>query len=136
MTNNCISIYQKELKVETSFLELRCKQVINVIDGRLLGHIIDVIIDIRSSKILGLVVPGNKGILNIFKSSEEIYIPYCNICKIGQDTILVELNNLPMSKRERRSTRILAKEKPIEESAIDLKSFQSKSIVEEDEFVN
>ena len=30
--------------------------------------------------------------MSIFKGSEDLFIPYQNVCKIGQDVILVELN--------------------------------------------
>lgn len=79
--------------METSFCELKAKEVINVVDGKQLGHIIDLVFDTQYGKILGLVVPGEKSGWNIFKSVEDIFIPYNNICKIGYDCILVELFN-------------------------------------------
>ena len=79
---------------ECSFLELRCKEVINVVDGKRLGHIIDVIFDMQTAKITGLIVPGNKSFWNVFKGGTEIFIPFTQICKIGDDTILVELYGL------------------------------------------
>ena len=85
--------------METSFLDLRCKEVINIIDGRLLGHIVDMVIDIRTSRVTGLVVPVSKGFFNLFKPTSEIFIPYKNICKIGDDVILVEMFNLPQVKK-------------------------------------
>lgn len=75
----------------SSFLELRCKEVVNVVDGRKLGHIIDIVFDLPTGQITGLVVPGDKTFWNVFKSGGEIFIPYTQICKIGDDTILVEL---------------------------------------------
>jgi len=79
---------------ECSFLELRCKEVVNVVDGKRLGHIIDVVFDLQTAKITGLVVPGNKSFWNVFKGGTEIFIPFTQICKIGDDTILVELYGL------------------------------------------
>ena len=78
--------------VETSFCELRAKSVINVVDGSLLGHICDIVLEICTGHILGFVVPCSRGFFHIFKSVEEIFIPYHNVCKIGKDVILVELN--------------------------------------------
>jgi len=78
--------------LEISFSELRTKIVVNLIDGKRLGNVIDLIFDECSAKILGVIVPGVKGISSIFKSREDIFIPYHNICKIGQDTILVDLS--------------------------------------------
>lgn len=77
--------------METSFLELRCKEVINVVDGTRLGHIVDIVFDLPSGQICGIVVPGNKTIFSFLKGSNDLFIPFKQICKIGADTILVEL---------------------------------------------
>ncbi len=76
--------------MEISFSELREKTVVNLVDGKRMGHIIDVVIEQNSAKILGVVVPGVK--TTIFRTREDIFIPYRCIVKIGLDTILVELN--------------------------------------------
>lgn len=77
--------------MKTSFLDLRCKEVINVVDGKKLGHIVDIIFDLQSGQITGIVLPAGKNLWNVFKSDSEILVPYSQICKIGEDTILVEL---------------------------------------------
>ena len=77
--------------MEISFSELRSKIVINLVDGKKLGHVIDIIFDQNTAKILGIIVPSAKGAFSFFKSKEDIFIPYHNICKIGEDTILVQL---------------------------------------------
>lgn len=77
--------------MESSFLELRCKEVVNVVDGKRLGHIVDIVFELSTGNITGIVVPGDKNIWNVFKSGGEIFVPYNQICKIGDDTILVEL---------------------------------------------
>ena len=78
--------------IETSFCDLRAKSVINVVDGKNLGRICDIVLEICTGQISGLVVPASKGIISIFKGGEDIFIPYHNVCKIGKDVILVELN--------------------------------------------
>lgn len=78
--------------METSFLELKCKQVINVVDGKKFGHITDLVLDIKTCKVLGIIVPSpTSGWLSCFRSGKEIFIPFDCICKIGVDVILVEL---------------------------------------------
>ncbi len=77
--------------MEMSFSELRSKMVVNLTDGRKLGHIIDLIFEQSTAKIMGIVVPGSKG--SLFKGREDLFIPYHCICKIGFDTILVELHS-------------------------------------------
>jgi len=76
--------------VELSFCELRCKQVVNVIDGKVLGRIVDVVFSRGSAKILGFVVPGDST-FHLFKKRGDIFIPFERICKIGVDVVIVEL---------------------------------------------
>ena len=79
-----------ELVCEVTFCELRCKQVVNVVDGKCLGHIIDIVFDLKCGRILGLVTPGWRRWF-WFRPREDIFIPWRNVCKIGDDVILVEL---------------------------------------------
>jgi len=78
---------------EISFCELRSKQVINVIDGRVLGRICDVVFSRQSAKVLGFVVPGQIG-FSVFRKKSDMFIPFERICKIGHDVVLVELKPL------------------------------------------
>ena len=75
--------------MEISYTDLRSKEVVNLQNGARMGKIIDMIIDSSGKNVLGLVVPG---IRRLFKSSEDIFIPWCNISKIGNDVILVSLD--------------------------------------------
>ncbi|MEG2158808.1 MAG: YlmC/YmxH family sporulation protein, partial [Clostridia bacterium] len=74
--------------MEITYNELRCKEVINVINGKRLGRIVDLVISCENTKVLGIVVPGDK---RIFRSKDDIFIPWRNIVKIGDDTILISL---------------------------------------------
>ncbi len=75
--------------MELSYSELRAKEVVNLQNGARMGKIIDMIIDSNGKNVLGVVVPGVK---KLFKPGEDIFIPWCNISKIGSDVILVSLN--------------------------------------------
>jgi len=78
--------------MESSYDDLRSKQVINIVDGKMLGRITDIIFDLKSGKILGIVLPPQtKNFFSLFKSGNELFVPFNNICKIGVDAILVEL---------------------------------------------
>lgn len=79
--------------IETSFCELKLKSVVNIVDGKNLGSICDIVLEICSGKVLGFIVPGHRSKCSFFKHCEDIFIPYHNICKIGVDSILVELTN-------------------------------------------
>lgn len=85
---------------ELSFCELRCKQVVNVIDGKVLGRICDIVFSRGSAKVLGFVVPGD-GAFNIFRRRSDMFIPFERICKIGIDCVLVELKPYHFQEQER-----------------------------------
>ena len=75
--------------MEMSYTDLRAKEVVNLQNGARMGKIIDMIIDSNGKSVLGLVVPGAR---KIFRSSEDVFIPWCNIAKIVNDVILVSLD--------------------------------------------
>ncbi|MDR3216741.1 MAG: YlmC/YmxH family sporulation protein [Clostridiaceae bacterium] len=75
---------------EYSFLELKAKEVVNIADGRSLGHICDIEFTCFG-KVLGIVVPGTKRFFKNLAASDSIYIPWKRITKVGSDVILVEL---------------------------------------------
>lgn len=75
--------------MEISYNELRCKEVVNLQNGARMGKLIDMIIDSNGKDVLGIVVPG---VRKLFKANEDIFIPWCDISKIGSDVILVSLN--------------------------------------------
>ena len=73
-----------------TFAELAEKQVVNVADGRQLGHTCDMVFT-AYGRILGLVVPGKKSFFQSCTSSDNLFIPWDTIVKIGGDVILVEM---------------------------------------------
>jgi YlmC/YmxH family sporulation protein len=68
--------------------EFQIKDVVNVADGKRLGHVGDIDIDLATGKIQAIVI-GNSRMLGFFGKEEEIVIPWRNIVKIGSDVILV-----------------------------------------------
>ncbi len=74
--------------MDIGYTDLRCKDVVNIVNGAKMGKIIDLIVDSNGKSVIGLVVPG---IRKIFKSNEDIFIPWESIVKIGSDTILINL---------------------------------------------
>ena len=78
--------------MELTFKELKKRDVINVVDGKCLGHIVNLKIAFPSGTLTGIFVPGKKsnGIFRIFDRSEA-FIPQKNIIKIGGDVILVDI---------------------------------------------
>ena len=76
--------------MNVEFSELKCKEVVNVITGKRMGRITDLVIDCEKSCIRGIIVPG-ENCFTFFKGSNNIYIPWKDIKKIGDDVILVEV---------------------------------------------
>ncbi|OQB14158.1 MAG: PRC-barrel domain protein [Firmicutes bacterium ADurb.Bin193] len=72
------------------FQSLRNKEVIDICEGERLGFVCDVEIDICNGRIVAIVVPGRRG-FGFFGKHEEVVIPWRNICKIGDDIIIVNL---------------------------------------------
>lgn len=73
-------------------LDFKHKEVINIVDGKRLGYVQDVTANLESGIITSIIVPGNTKLFNVF-SSGEIVIPWENIKCIGEDIILVEIQN-------------------------------------------
>ncbi len=79
--------------------ELRLRDVINIVDGKRLGAIKDIEIDVEAGKIKTLVLPGNNRFFNFLSRSDEVIVPWEKIIRIGVDVILVELNSFSQPKR-------------------------------------
>lgn len=70
--------------------ELQNKTVINLIDGKNIGTIIDLNID-ENGKAIGLIVEKHRFIISYFTSQKEVFISWNQIEKIGEDVILVRV---------------------------------------------
>ena len=77
--------------METSYLELKQKEVVNLCDGKRLGKVCDVVFTFPEGKTLGIVVPGTRGFRfgraelfialkarSAWTSSSSIFIPRRN----------------------------------------------------------
>ena len=69
--------------------EFQIKDVVNVSDGKRLGNIGDIEINLATGKIEAVVISGSGRVLGFFGKDNEVVIPWKNIIKIGQDVILV-----------------------------------------------
>ena len=80
--------------------EIRMREVINIIDGRRLGPIKDIDIDLEDGRISAIILPfhGTR-LMGFFSRENEIVVPWEKIIRIGVDVILVELN-VPQETRE------------------------------------
>ena len=71
--------------------QLQCKEVICVDDGRRLGFVTDVEVEVPEGKVVAIVVPGPCQFLGLFGRKDDFVIPWRCIRKIGPDIILVDI---------------------------------------------
>ena len=82
------------------FTELHCKEVICVSDGRRLGYVADVCVEIPGGNITAIVVPGPSRCCGLLGPGDDYIIPWCRIVRIGPDIVLVDTNcNFVINKR-------------------------------------
>lgn len=71
--------------------ELKQKEIINACTCRSLGCPIDIEFDCKTNQLTALIVPGPGHFCSFFGRDSEYIIPWNCICKIGEDIILVEI---------------------------------------------
>jgi YlmC/YmxH family sporulation protein len=69
--------------------DLQNKDLVNLIDGKKIGRIIDVSIDLDGN--VNSLIADNTGFLTWMGNKKEIEIKWSQITKIGSDVILVEI---------------------------------------------
>ena len=86
------------------------KSVINLCDGKDLGYVCDIKFSTEDGKICALVVPKCCGLFSLGKC-EMLIIPWENVECIGEDTVLVRINENECRKhcgdREKRKKHFL-----------------------------
>ena len=72
------------------FTQLQCKEVICVKDGRRLGFVSDVEVEVPDGNVIAIIVPGPCKVFGVIGRSDDFVIPWSCICRIGPDTVLVD----------------------------------------------
>lgn len=80
-----------QIKSVCTFSELRKLEVINLCDGSRMGCISDVEFDLCLGNITAIMVPKKTDFSDLFKRDRcrNLRIPWCQIERIGDETILV-----------------------------------------------
>ncbi|WP_309122901.1 YlmC/YmxH family sporulation protein [Paenibacillus sp.] len=73
--------------------DFQTKDVINIVDGKKLGQISDIELDLRVGRIDSIVVPSSGRFFGFFGGGTDVVIPWRSIVKIGADVILVKLDD-------------------------------------------
>ncbi|HHT63522.1 MAG: YlmC/YmxH family sporulation protein [Bacillota bacterium] len=73
--------------------DLRMKDIINITDGKRLGFIKDIELNLQGGRIKSLILPGTSKFMGIFGRCDDIIISWDQIKKVGIDVILVEVHS-------------------------------------------
>lgn len=72
--------------------EIEEKDVINMVTGERIGFVSSLQIDVNSGQIRAVTVQPSGKMLNFFmKDDDSVYIPWDKIVKIGEDVIIVNV---------------------------------------------
>lgn len=71
--------------------DLKTRDVVNVSDGRRLGLIKDVDLDLEEGRIKALILPGNQRLLGFLGRNDDVVVSWDQVKKLGVDVILVDL---------------------------------------------
>ncbi|EEL69392.1 YlmC/YmxH family sporulation protein [Bacillus mycoides] len=74
--------------------DFQMKDVVNISDGKRLGNIGDIDFDIDTGKIRAVIISKQTRMLGLFGKEVEFVIPWERIMKIGEDVILVRVDNI------------------------------------------
>ncbi len=73
------------------FTQLQCKEVICVSDGKRLGFVSDVQVELPEGNILAIVVPGPCRFFGLVGRNSDFLIPWNCVCRVGPDILLVDI---------------------------------------------
>ncbi|WP_159883976.1 YlmC/YmxH family sporulation protein [Paenibacillus puerhi] len=84
--------------------DFQTKDVINIVDGKKLGQISDLELDLRNGRIEAIVVPNSPRFFGLFGAATDVIIPWRHIVKIGMDVVLVKIDDMRAYRREEMET--------------------------------
>ncbi|WFA09642.1 YlmC/YmxH family sporulation protein [Tissierella sp. Yu-01] len=73
--------------------DIREKEVINIYNGQRLGYVSDFEIDLDKGIVTGIILPGENKVMSFFSKTNDIFVDWKKIIKIGSDIILVNLKD-------------------------------------------
>lgn len=72
------------------FTQLQCKEVICLADGKRMGFVTDILVEVPEGKVTAIVVPGPCRFLGVMGRHDDFIIPWGCIRRVGPDIILVD----------------------------------------------
>ncbi len=74
--------------------DLQERQIVNIADGKCLGNVKDIELNLNRGVIQALVLPGPGGIRGILQNQGELRVPWQNVVRIGVDVVLIDMPEL------------------------------------------
>ena len=74
--------------------ELRARDIVNISDGKKLGRVKDIELNMEDGYVTGFILPSESTFLKLLFRDDDIFIPWSKVAKIGDDVILVDLSEL------------------------------------------
>ena len=74
--------------------DLQERQIVNIADGKCLGNIKDIELNMREGTIQALVLPGTGGFRGFLQNQGELLIPWHKVVRIGVDVVLIDMPEL------------------------------------------
>lgn len=71
--------------------DIKNKEVINIFDGKSMGYVSDLEVNLEKGVIEAIIVPEERGFFGFFSRDNEHVIKWKDIKRIGDDVILVEV---------------------------------------------
>lgn len=86
--------------------DFQVKDVVSISDGRKLGNVEDIDINLDNGTIESIIVGGSSGkMFGLFGKEDEVVIPWSNIVKIGTDVILVRFKESAYTQQQLQEPR-------------------------------
>jgi len=73
--------------------EFQVKEIVDVENGKLLGRIGDLDVNMVTGEIEHIVILGSGKMLGLFGKESDVIIPWKNIVRVGDDVILVRFKD-------------------------------------------
>jgi len=73
--------------------DLRNKDIVSLKDGRKLGPVCDIELDLTAGKVLAIVLPGTNTVWGRFSRRSDVIVPWSGIYRLGVDTVLVDMES-------------------------------------------
>ncbi len=74
--------------------DLQERQIVNIADGKCLGNIKDIELNILDGTIQALVLPNTGGFWSMLQNQSELLIPWQKVVRLGVDVVLIDMPEL------------------------------------------